>query len=117
MNSYYIIDNESNLDDNISNVMLDYPSFRSIGSSSNYEEAMNTILKRKPDIVFLNLDNVLDNAFQFVTELSTYLETIPNFVGISSTKASISFDCSSSGGGSNISSQVRLSRLQISSKT
>jgi DNA-binding LytR/AlgR family response regulator len=67
--------------------MEDYPAFCSIGSSSNYEEAMNTILKRKPDIVFLNLDNVLDNAFQFVTELNTYLETLPKFVGISKTQA------------------------------
>lgn len=86
MNSYYIIDNESDLANNISGVMEDYPTFHSIGSSSNYEEAMNTILKRKPDIVFLNLDNVLDNSFQFVTELNTYLEVIPKFVGVSLTK-------------------------------
>lgn len=86
MNSYYIIDNENNLVQNISNVMADYSTFHSLGNSSNYEEAMNTILKRKPDIVFLNLDNVLDNSFQFVTELNNYLETIPHFVGISTTK-------------------------------
>ena len=86
MNSYYIIDNESGLANNITEVLADYPMFHSLGSSSNYDEAMNTILKRKPDIVFLNLDDVLDNSFQFVTELNTYLETIPDFVGISRSK-------------------------------
>lgn len=86
MNSYYVIDNNTNLANTIGEVLADYPMFHALGVSSDYAEAMNTILKRKPDIVFINLDDVLDNNFQFVTELNTYLEAVPNYVGISKVK-------------------------------
>lgn len=86
MNSYLIIDSSNNLANYINNVLADFPMFNSIGYASTHDEAMNTILKRKPDLVFLNLDNVLDNAFQFVNELNSYLEIIPYFVAISRSK-------------------------------
>jgi DNA-binding LytR/AlgR family response regulator len=86
LNSYYIIDNSDKLFSSINNVLEDFPVFSSIGRSSCSNEAMNTILKRKPDLVFINLDNVLDNAFHFINELKNYAEILPDFVAVSATK-------------------------------
>lgn len=86
MNTYLIIDTDKSLSKEIEGVLSDYSNFYSLGHYSTYDEAMNIILKRKPDIVFFNIDNVIDNCFEFVKELHSYLEIIPDFVAISKTK-------------------------------
>ncbi|TXD82116.1 response regulator transcription factor [Subsaximicrobium wynnwilliamsii] len=84
MNSYFVIDSDGKIAKDLKKVMADYPMFLSIGNSNSYEQSMNIILKRKPDLVFLNLDNVIESPFELVTELNSYLEIIPDFVAVSS---------------------------------
>ena len=86
MNSYLVIDKGKLLCENIENVTSDISTFHSLGSASNYEEAMTIILKRKPDLVFLNLDNVIKDSFGLIKELHSYLDLIPDFIAISKTK-------------------------------
>lgn len=86
LNTYIVIDINSKLSNSIESVLIDYPNFHNLGYYSNYDKAMNIILKRKPDIVFFNLDNVISNSFGFVKELHSYLEIVPDFVAISKTK-------------------------------
>lgn len=84
LNSYFVIDSDGKIAKDLKKVMADYPMFLSIGNSNSYEQSMNIILKRKPDLVFLNLDNVIESPFELVTELNSYLEIIPDFVAVSS---------------------------------
>lgn len=67
--------------------MKDFSTFYKVGHASNYEEAMNSILKQQPDLVFFNLDEVIEDSFGFVKELHTYLDVTPDFVAISKTKS------------------------------
>ena len=86
MNSFLVIDNNGVLNKQIVKITSDFSIFNSLGYVSNYEDAMNVILKSKPDIVFFNLDNVFENNFLFVQELYSYLEIVPDFVAVSKTK-------------------------------
>lgn len=67
-------------------ILSDFPELNFDGCSSNYEDIMNIILKKKPELVFINLDNVMQDTFEFVKELSSYLETLPSFVAISNSQ-------------------------------
>lgn len=86
MSSYFIIDKNEVITNAIEKVLVDYSIFYSIGCSSAYEESMNTILKKKPDLVFFNLDDVFNNPFEFVLELNSLLETQTSIIGISKNK-------------------------------
>ncbi|WP_223033643.1 LytR/AlgR family response regulator transcription factor [Hanstruepera marina] len=86
MTSYFIIDNNDEITNTIKKVFADYSMFNSIGFSSYYDEAMNKILKKKPDIIFFNLDDVFKNSFEFVSELNSFMDAQPNIIGISKDK-------------------------------
>lgn len=86
MGTYIIINNQGLLTERLENILSQFPTFCNVGIASNETVAMNLILKNKPDLVFINLDNVIDNSFGFVMALNSYLDIIPNFVGISKTK-------------------------------
>ena len=57
-----------------------------IGASSNYDDVMNTILKEKPALVFLNIDTFTNTPFELVHELSQYAKSTPQLIAISATK-------------------------------
>lgn len=85
MHSYYIIGDAKNSLRSFSQLMLEFDGFICQGNSVSEDTAMNTILKHKPDLVFLHLDNIINEPFKFVRELNTFLDKVPNFVAISST--------------------------------
>jgi len=87
VNNYIIINKEQTLTEKLENILIEFPAFYNVGLASDEQEAMNLILKSKPDLVFFNLDNVIDDTFGFVKELNSYLNIIPSFVAISKTKA------------------------------
>ena len=86
MNSYLIINKDDKLSESIEEIINDFTNFYRVGHVFNYEDAMNAILKQKPDLVFLNLDNVIKDNFGLVKELHSYLDITPDFVAISKTK-------------------------------
>ncbi|NQY30148.1 MAG: response regulator transcription factor [Flavobacteriaceae bacterium] len=86
MSKYFIIASDSDGIDKITNVLEDFPMLEFIGASSNYDDVMNTILKEKPALVFLDIDTFTDTPFDFVHELSQYLKNTPQLIAISSTK-------------------------------
>jgi DNA-binding LytR/AlgR family response regulator len=89
MRNYLIIDNDTASITNIKNVLADYFEFNCIGVASDYSNAMNVILKENPDLVFLNLDNVIENPFKFAQELNLFNEDFPVFIAIASSKDSL----------------------------
>ena len=82
----FIIDKNINTIKSIKKVLKDFSELSCIGTSSNAVNAMNVILKQTPDVVFLNIDTVIEKPFEFVQELKVFKQTVPLFVAISSSK-------------------------------
>ncbi|MDC8004743.1 LytTR family DNA-binding domain-containing protein [Aureisphaera galaxeae] len=57
-----------------------------IGSTSNRKEAINTILKQNPSVVFLNVDGVVERPFELADEVARYSDNPPVFIAISKGK-------------------------------
>ncbi len=90
MRNYLIIDTDSKSIQIIKNVLDDYMDFNCIGTSANYEDSMNIILRESPDLVFFNIDkDVLENPFEFAKELNLFNEDFPVFIAISSSKSNL----------------------------
>lgn len=47
---------------------------------------MDTLLKHRPDLVFIQIDNILEDPFKFVSELYLYNHHPPNFIAVSQSK-------------------------------
>ena len=86
MRNYFIIDENPHSIQSIKNVLEDYYEFNCIGISCDYDDAMNIILKETPDLVFLNIDNIIDNSFKFIQELNLFNNDFPVFIAMSSSK-------------------------------
>jgi len=89
MRNYFIIDKDPHTIQSIKNVLEDYYEFNCIGVSSEYNNAMNTILKETPDLVFFNIDNIIKNPFKFAQELNLFNADFPVFIAISSSKEKV----------------------------
>lgn len=89
MRNYFIIDSDSNCIQSIKNVLEDYLEFNCIGVSCDYNDAMNTILKETPDLVFFNIDNAFKNPFKFAQELNLFNDDFPVFIAISNSKEKV----------------------------
>ena len=89
MRNYLIIEKDSKSVRSIKNVLEDYKEFNCIGISTTNTNAMNIILKENPDVVFFNIDNVIENPFEFTQELNLFNEGLPVFIAISSSKENI----------------------------
>jgi len=85
---YFIIASATERINKITQVLEDYPMLKSIGTSSDYDEVMNTTLKEKPVLVFLDIDNFTDTPFNFVQKLQQYIKNTPHLIAISATKDS-----------------------------
>ncbi|SDX61768.1 two component transcriptional regulator, LytTR family [Lutibacter oricola] len=86
MRNYLIIDNNQNSIQSIKNVLNDYADFNFIGICNEYNTAMNVILKEAPDLVFFNIDNVIENPFEFTRELNLFNQEFPVFIAMSNSK-------------------------------
>jgi len=83
LRTYIIIDIDYTISSILESVLDDYTALLSVGFFSSYDDALNAILKLKPDVVFYNLDIERATPFKIVNELNNYVSTPPNFVGIS----------------------------------
>lgn len=86
MNNYFIIENDLVSVKQIKSVLAKFDNFHCIGNTCDTNIAMNTILEDKPSIVFMSVDNVIDNPFRFVKDLNLYIDNPPFFIAISITK-------------------------------
>lgn len=87
--SYVIIDDCSHSNQQIRsladpNSALDY-----LGTAESNEEALNLILRSKPDLVFIEIDPINPDctlSLNIINELRSYLVTLPKFVVTTSTE-------------------------------
>ncbi|HEX9600817.1 MAG TPA: LytTR family DNA-binding domain-containing protein [Mariniflexile sp.] len=86
MNTYFIIEGDTSVINAIINVLEDLPEFNCIGYGHDYTKCMDLILKEMPDLIFLNIDTIGGNAFEFVKETKQYLKKDSEFIAISGSK-------------------------------
>lgn len=87
MCSYYIIDKDKKTVSAIKHLVADFEDFRFMGTSDNEDDAMNTILKDTPLLVFINIDDTVSNPIQFVSDAHLYGMNEFIFIAISKDKA------------------------------
>ena len=86
LRNYFIIENNTNSINSIKKVLDGFEEYHCVGISDEYENALNTILKESPNLVFFNIDDVVEQPFNLIQELNQFSNSIPNFVAITSTK-------------------------------
>ncbi len=87
LNSYFIIEKDKNTINNIQSVFDEYPEFTHMGTTSNYDIGMNSILKQTPEIVFINVDSeTTDNSediFLYCNQVDNYITKKPLYIALS----------------------------------
>lgn len=86
MYNYLIIEKDQGAISSIKNVLGDFLNFNCVAITDNESNAMNTILKETPKLVFINIDNTIDQPFHFVNEINLYSKDSPIFIAISNSK-------------------------------
>lgn len=86
MINYLIIETEETTINKVKKVFDDFHEFNCVGYAHNYSESIGIILKYTPDLIFLNLDSILDDPFDLVNEVDQYLKKDYEFIAVSSSK-------------------------------
>jgi len=86
MCNVFIITDDSNIVLSIKDILKDYLEFDCVGTSSNAVTATNFILKETPDVVFLDIDTVFEDPFEFVQNQNLFEKHAPIFIAVSSSK-------------------------------
>ncbi|WP_170251823.1 LytR/AlgR family response regulator transcription factor [Aquimarina intermedia] len=81
-----IIDKDKKAVETIKAVCEDFTELSYSVIKENQEVALNTILKKKPEVIFINIDSTEINFLEFLFELSQYSEYQPFFVALSTSK-------------------------------
>jgi len=87
VNNYFVIERESSSVERIKKIFHEHSNFNFVGNSNSYDEAMNSILKYMPNLIFIDLDNTINNPFSFVQEMDSYTNKFQSVIGLSSTKS------------------------------
>ncbi len=77
-----LIDDEKHALDLIEILLTDYPFIEVIDKCSNGEDAINSIIEKRPDLIFLDINLGTTNGFQIIEELQA-LESVPDVIFIS----------------------------------
>ena len=86
MHSYFIIENHQTTIKIIQEILEEQGEYYCIGTSDDYEEGMNLILKHHPDMVFINIDQVDINTpdvFAYCREMQNYITNKIFFIALS----------------------------------
>ena len=86
MNKYFIIATDAESINKIKSVVSEYPALEFIGSSLDYEGIMNTLLKEKPSLLYIDIDNYTNKPFEFINQLGKYMQCIPQLIAMSKNK-------------------------------
>ncbi|MEP2936675.1 MAG: LytTR family DNA-binding domain-containing protein [Gilvibacter sp.] len=87
MRDYFVIEKDPQTVASIKSVIDEFIDMRYIGVSHDFDEALNTVLKTSPDLIFINIDAKGLNAFELIREIKQYAKNNPTFVVLSESKA------------------------------
>ncbi|UGU16530.1 LytTR family DNA-binding domain-containing protein [Sinomicrobium kalidii] len=86
MRNYFVIEKDRDTIRTIQNTLEDIDRFHFLGYAYGPEEALDVLLRQKPDLVFIRIDNGFPSPFTFVSELHLYDCPVPCFIAISKTR-------------------------------
>jgi len=86
MIGYIIIEREVETVERIQAFLGGFDNFQFMGNYQEYDISLNAILKESPQLVFLNVDYMFDDLFNFIAEIYRYSESPPSLIGLSRTK-------------------------------
>ncbi len=86
LNRYIIIEKNIEIIRSIQNVLDGFGDVIFSGSTCNESEALTLIFKNNPDIVFLDMDNTIDNLADFLLDINQNNKNQPTFIGLSSSE-------------------------------
>lgn len=86
MYNYLIIEYEKSAVKSIISVLEDFPEFNYVGNTFDYDQSMDIVLKQMPDLIFFDIDNTLEDPFNFIKEISNYVDNDVEFIAISGSK-------------------------------
>lgn len=88
--SYIIIDHDKAAIDDLHAALSDFPDFYCRGIAHNEEDALDLILEKAPQLVFLDPDipgeSQLSSNFTILSELVEYLNELPDVIVVTSTE-------------------------------
>ena len=84
--SYAIIDTNASSNLQLQLQLQEYGDFFHTGTALEADEGLNLILKTLPDLVIVNFSQNASLLFQMVMQLHQYVDKLPLFIAVSSTK-------------------------------
>ena len=82
--SYGIIDANATTSLQLQHFLEEYEAFQCVSQDPSADAGLNSLLKFKPDVVFVNLDQQAASLFGMVRDAFQYLDSQPLFIGIAS---------------------------------
>ncbi|TVZ27871.1 LytTR family two component transcriptional regulator [Gillisia sp. Hel_I_86] len=86
MKNYIIIEKDVKATKCLRTIVDSFDEIKFLGSFKNLEEALILILKNTPDIVFLDIDDTIDNLPEFLLDINQHSKNLPVFIGLSSSE-------------------------------
>lgn len=85
-NSCFILESDAETRNQLLGVLQEFPKFKWVESSDDFELGMNTILKFAPEIIVVNVDTApqgYHDAFSYCNEINEHLDKKPLYIAIS----------------------------------
>lgn len=92
---YIIIESKKEVIEKLQKSFSKHENYYCIGVASDYEKSLELILEYIPDVVFMDVDDCGSagfNALYFMNDLYKYMQELPQFIALSSTK-DYAYDC------------------------
>ncbi|MDC7995429.1 LytR/AlgR family response regulator transcription factor [Altibacter sp. HG106] len=86
MDTYFIVENDQPTIERLQSFTQEGNTIASLGAAADYDTALNTILKKMPNLIFINMDSLLELPWQFKQDIDHYANYKPVFVGLSHSK-------------------------------
>jgi len=84
LKKYFIIEKDVKTIKHIRTILDSFNEVVFSGASNNQNEALNLIFKNNPDIIFLNIDNTINNLPEFLLDINQHNKNQPTFIALSS---------------------------------
>ncbi len=84
--SYLILNLSASSSLKLRGFMNQYSEFEFSGRYLTVRDAVSGVLRLRPDLIFLDLDNISFNGFEMLTKLHQYVQELPRIIALSKTR-------------------------------
>lgn len=86
MYKYFVIEKDAKTNKYIRTTVDSLDDMTFCGSAKDLDKALNIIFKNSPDVIFLDIDNTIDNLPDFLLDINQYSKKEPAFIALSSSE-------------------------------